>query len=69
VPTGAAKGSGVQRRREVTNRIVRWRAAWVALAFALVLHVTDEALTGFLAAIALVVTASRARVESGFLGA
>jgi hypothetical protein len=30
------------------NEIRYWRAAWVALAVALALHVTDEALTGFL---------------------
>jgi hypothetical protein len=29
-------------------RIAHWRNAWVALALALGLHVTDEALTGFL---------------------
>ncbi len=30
------------------SRIAQWRAAWVGLAVALGLHVTDEALTGFL---------------------
>jgi hypothetical protein len=34
---------------ELTARRVRqWRTAWVGLALALALHVTDEALTGFL---------------------
>jgi hypothetical protein len=32
----------------VADRMRRWRAAWVGLALALGLHVTDEALTGFL---------------------
>jgi hypothetical protein len=32
----------------IARRIRDWRAAWVALALALALHVTDEALTGFL---------------------
>ena len=32
----------------MTNEIRYWRAAWVGLAVALALHVTDEALTGFL---------------------
>lgn len=32
----------------MTTRIAQWRIAWVALAIALGLHVTDEALTGFL---------------------
>jgi hypothetical protein len=32
----------------MTNEIRNWRAAWVGLAAALALHVTDEALTGFL---------------------
>ena len=32
----------------MANEIRHWRAAWVALAVALALHVTDEALTGFL---------------------
>ena len=32
----------------MTSRIAQWRAAWVGLAVALGLHVTDEALTGFL---------------------
>ena len=30
------------------GRIAQWRAAWICLALALALHVTDEALTGFL---------------------
>jgi hypothetical protein len=30
------------------TRIHQWRTAWVCLALALALHVTDEALTGFL---------------------
>jgi hypothetical protein len=30
------------------RRIRQWRAAWLCLAVALALHVTDEALTGFL---------------------
>lgn len=29
-------------------RIAQWRTAWICLALALALHVTDEALTGFL---------------------
>lgn len=29
-------------------RVAQWRTAWVCLALALALHVTDEALTGFL---------------------
>ncbi len=33
---------------ETPTRVRQWRAAWVALACALALHVTDEALTGFL---------------------
>jgi len=32
----------------MATRMAQWRAAWVALAVALGLHVTDEALTGFL---------------------
>jgi len=32
----------------MATRIAQWRAAWISLALALVLHVTDEALTGFL---------------------
>src|SRR5262245_63780968 len=32
----------------MANEIRYWRAAWVGLAVALALHVTDEALTGFL---------------------
>ena len=32
----------------MATRIVQWRTAWVGLALALGLHVTDEALTGFL---------------------
>ncbi len=32
----------------MASRIAQWRAAWVGLAVALGLHVTDEALTGFL---------------------
>ncbi len=32
----------------MANRIVQWRAAWLGLTVALGLHVTDEALTGFL---------------------
>jgi hypothetical protein len=32
----------------MARRIAQWRAAWVGLAVALGLHVTDEALTGFL---------------------
>ena len=32
----------------MATRISQWRTAWVALALALGLHVTDEALTGFL---------------------
>jgi hypothetical protein len=32
----------------MTHEIRCWRAAWVGLAVALALHVTDEALTGFL---------------------
>ena len=31
-----------------TPRIEQWRAAWVGMACAIALHVTDEALTGFL---------------------
>lgn len=30
------------------KRIAQWRVAWLCLAVALALHVTDEALTGFL---------------------
>ena len=32
----------------ITTRIAQWRAAWICLALALALHVTDEALTDFL---------------------
>jgi hypothetical protein len=32
----------------MASRVRHWRAAWVGLAVALALHVTDEALTGFL---------------------
>ncbi len=32
----------------MATRVRHWRAAWVGLAVALALHVTDEALTGFL---------------------
>jgi hypothetical protein len=41
--------------------IARWRTAWVALALALGLHVTDEALTGFLPVYNGVVEGIRAR--------
>ncbi|MBI2214708.1 MAG: HXXEE domain-containing protein [Acidobacteria bacterium] len=36
------------RPKTVDTQIRRWRVAWVGLAIALALHVTDEALTGFL---------------------
>ena len=32
----------------MATRIAQWRVAWVCLALAIGLHVTDEALTGFL---------------------
>jgi hypothetical protein len=32
----------------LATRIAQWRAAWIALALTLALHVTDEALSGFL---------------------
>lgn len=32
----------------MTTRIAQWRVSWVCLTLALGLHVTDEALTGFL---------------------
>lgn len=43
------------------RRIAQWRAAWVGLALALGLHVTDEALTGFLPVYNGVVDGIRAR--------
>jgi hypothetical protein len=39
---------GIEMSEAVPTRIRQWRAAWVALACAIALHVTDEALTGFL---------------------
>jgi hypothetical protein len=32
----------------MSTRIIHWKTAWIALALTLGLHVTDEALTGFL---------------------
>jgi hypothetical protein len=45
----------------ISARIKQWRAAWVVLACALVLHVTDEALTGFLPMFSGIVQGVRAR--------
>ena len=41
-------------------RTIRWRRAWIGLALALALHVTDEALTGFLPVYNSIVEAIRA---------
>jgi hypothetical protein len=45
----------------MATRIAQWRTAWVALALAIGLHVTDEALTGFLPVYNGLVRAFRAR--------
>jgi hypothetical protein len=45
----------------MAGRMAQWRAAWVGLALALGLHVTDEALTGFLPVYNQVVEGVRAR--------
>jgi hypothetical protein len=45
----------------MASRIVQWRTAWIGLALALGLHVTDEALTGFLPVYNQVVEGVRAR--------
>jgi len=45
----------------MTTRIGQWRVAWICLALALALHVTDEALTGFLPVYNGVVEAVRGR--------
>lgn len=45
----------------MASRIAQWRAAWVALALALGLHVADEALTGFLPVYNSVVEGIRAK--------
>ena len=45
----------------VSTRVRQWRAAWVGLAIALALHVTDEALTGFLPMFNGIVQGVRAR--------
>ena len=43
------------------KRIAQWRGSWVGLALALGVHVTDEALTGFLPVYNAVVEGIRAR--------
>lgn len=45
----------------MATRIARWRIAWICLALAIALHVTDEALTGFLPVYNRVVEGARAR--------
>jgi hypothetical protein len=45
----------------MASRIAQWRTAWVGLALALGLHVTEEALTGFLPVYNQVVQGVRAR--------
>jgi len=45
----------------MANRIAQWRVAWVCLTLALGLHVTDEALTGFLPVYNGVVAGIRAK--------
>jgi len=45
----------------MASGIARWRNAWVSLALALGLHVTDEALTGFLPVYNSVVEGLRAK--------
>jgi hypothetical protein len=45
----------------MANQIAQWRTAWLGLALALGLHVTDEALTGFLPVYNQVVEGVRAR--------
>jgi hypothetical protein len=45
----------------IETRIAQWRIAWFCLALALALHVTDEALTGFLPVYNSVVEEVRAR--------
>ena len=46
--------------QQTARRVRQWRAAWVCLAVALALHVTDEALTGFLPVYNGIVEAIRA---------
>ena len=45
----------------IAARVRHWRAAWVCLALALALHVTDEALTGFLPVYNAIVRVIRGR--------
>jgi len=45
----------------MATRIAQWRRAWVAIALALGLHVTDEAVTGFLPVYNAVVDGIRAK--------
>jgi hypothetical protein len=45
----------------MTSRVTQWRTAWIGLALALALHVTDEALTGFLPVYNGIVERIRAR--------
>jgi hypothetical protein len=47
--------------RPMATRIAQWRTAWICLALALALHVTDEALSGFLPVYNSVVKAVRAK--------
>jgi hypothetical protein len=46
ITVGHLERKGVS--KAVSTKIRQWRVAWVGLACALALHVTDEALTGFL---------------------
>ncbi len=47
--------------KPISTKVRQWRAAWVGLACALALHVTDEALTGFLPMCNGIVQGVRAR--------
>ncbi len=43
------ESAGIGLRSSITRERRRWGAAWLGLTLALAVHVTDEALTGFLA--------------------
>lgn len=48
-------------KQGIASRVIQWRRAWLCLAFALGIHVTDEALTEFLPVYNGVVRAVRAQ--------
>ena len=48
-------------QRGMAIHIVHWRNAWICLALAIALHVTDEALTGFLPVYNGMVEAARSK--------